>query len=240
MKPIAILQHERTQGPGFLLNCLESQGWACELIEPGDERPWQARDFAGIVVLGSDASVHDGADWIEAERQLLRRALVADVSVLGHCFGAQLLAQALGARVQRNPCAQIGWQCLGVTPAARALFGGQPRVWSFNWHYEGFEIPRGAQRTLFGAYSLNKGFALGPHLGLQGHLQITAEGVAAWCAEAREELARAQGPAVQSEAEMLQGLALHVASMQAAARQLYQHWASGLQQRQPRAVLMRS
>lgn len=232
MRPIAIVQHEATQGPGFLQQCLQQQGYRVELfnLAAGQDLPLQARDYAGIAVLGSNRSVYEPLPWIAAELALLRRALAAEIPVLGHCFGAQLLARAMGARVARHGCAQIGWSRLWVTPSARELFDGREQIEVFNWHYDSFEIPRGAQRTMFGVHGLNKGFRHGPHLGFQGHFEVSADSVRSWCLTSREELVQAQGSAsVQSEAQMLERLPERIARLHAAAAPAYRHWARELE-----------
>lgn len=230
MRPVVILQHEPHQGPGYLQQFLAQHDIPLRLLRPdqGDPLPRHAGDFSGIVVLGSDHSVHDPLHWIEAERQLLRHALVRGTPVLGHCFGAQQLARACGARVVRNAWPNIGWSRLRVAPQARTLFPGQTHALAFNWHYDTFEIPRGAQRTLLGAHCLNKGFALGPHLGFQCHLEVTEASVRAWCRTGRAELREASGPAVQSEDDMLQDLERRAASLHALAHGVYHQWSLGL------------
>lgn len=55
--------------------------------------------LAGIVILGSGASVHDGAPWQEALDRWLLPRLAADVPTLGLCYGHQHLASRLGGEV---------------------------------------------------------------------------------------------------------------------------------------------
>ena len=237
MKPVAIFQHDPLQRPGYLLRYLEEVGIASHIIRPseGDDVPRSARLFSGVVFLGSDASVNDPLSWIEQELHLTRDAVACDVPVLGHCFGGQLLARALGATVQKSPWPQIGWTRLRVTPAAQPLFGSNAQVLAFNWHYETFAIPQGATRTLFGEYCLNKGFMHGRHLAFQGHLEVTEEIVRTWCAAHRDELAAANGPAVQHEAAILANLDERIASVHKAARCAYARWAAPMV-RPPRLV----
>lgn len=236
MNPIAILQHECNQGPGYLLSHLCSQGLDCEVFQAtrGQALPRWISDYSGLVVLGSNHSVNDEQPWIEAELGLLRQAVALDVPVLGHCFGAQLLARALGARVHRHAWPHIGWSRLWATPAGRERLGGQAQVTMFNWHHDSFEIPSGAQRILFGSHCLNKGFAHGRHLGLQSHLEVTEDSVRAWCAESREEirqaLAQGHGRTVQSEEELLRELPARTAELHRLARNVYGHWLRGLRQ----------
>jgi hypothetical protein len=134
------------------------------------------------------------------------------------------MARALGATVRRNAFANIGWSSLRLTPAGRRIFGNVAQVHAFNWHYESFAIPRGATRTLFGQYCLNKGFVIGKHLAFQGHFEVTEEIVRAWCQGSSAELAKAQGPAVQHRSEILACLPARVAAVHVAARSAYAAW----------------
>jgi len=231
MKPLAIFQHDPLQRPGYLLEFLDELGIPARVIRPceGDDVPRSSRFFSGMVFLGSDASVNDPALWIARELRLAGDAIACDVPVLGHCFGGQLMARALGAAVQKNAFANIGWSSLRPTPAGRRIFGDVANVHAFNWHYESFAIPRKATRTLFGAHCLNKGFVFGKHLAFQGHFEVTEEIVRGWCAKHRVELSKACGPAAQHEAEILTCLPERVAAIHVAARAAYAAWLAPIQ-----------
>jgi GMP synthase-like glutamine amidotransferase len=57
-------------------------------------------EIAGIIILGSAASVHDDAAWLRHLKHWLRPVLRAgNVPVLGICFGHQVLADVLGGVV---------------------------------------------------------------------------------------------------------------------------------------------
>lgn len=233
MKPILVLQHEATQGPGVLLDHLESHGLPYHLcmspLEGG--APVSARDYSGVVVLGSDRSVHDCLPWIEQEHELLQDAVRRHVPVLGHCFGAQLLARCLGAQVQRNPYPNIGWGQVWSSPYAQRVMGLPKRAMLFNWHYDIFQIPSGASRTLYGPHCLNKGFCLGPHWAFQGHLEVTADSIRQWCDHGRHELKQVYGPAAQDAQHILWGLDQHLSPLHLIARQAYQRWTDQLMER---------
>lgn len=237
MRPLALIQHDRTQRPGFLVQCLEQElGLPLRVFLPeqGDAVPRHPQDFSGIVLLGSNRSVHDPLPWIADEAALVRRAIETDVPVLGHCFGAQLMARAMGARVCRNACANIGWTRLYATPFARDLFAGDG-VPSFNWHYDTFAIPQGAQRLLFGRHCLNKAFGLGPHLAFQCHFEVTEDIVRDWCRASADELGAAGGPAVQPAQQILAELPRQLPALRATARRVYHRWASRILRPRPGA-----
>lgn len=229
MRPVLILQHDHTQRPGQLLAHLTQMGLDTRIVMPdhGDAVPRDARDFSGIVLLGSNRSVNDPLGWIDDELALVRRALAADVPLLGHCFGGQMLARALDARVGRNGFANIGWSRLHVTPAGLPLLQAR-EVMAFNWHYETFQIPARARRLLYGQHCLNKGFEIGPHLAFQCHFEVDEGIVRDWCEQGADELTRARGPAVQPPAAILQDLPRHVAELHRVARRVYSQWTARL------------
>ncbi|MDX2051409.1 MAG: glutamine amidotransferase [Polyangiaceae bacterium] len=61
------------------------------------------RDAGAVIVTGSPASVLERAPWMLRTEEYLRREAARGTPILGVCFGHQLLAQALGGEVQKNP-----------------------------------------------------------------------------------------------------------------------------------------
>lgn len=65
-----------------------------------------------LYLLGSHLSAHktDNAELVEAESKLVRDSLAAGVPVLGICYGAQLMARALGGTSYRGAAPEVGWR----------------------------------------------------------------------------------------------------------------------------------
>lgn len=63
-------------------------------------------DHDGWVISGSQASVYDDLDWIRTGETIVAELLASERPTFGICFGHQLMAQALGGRVERSAA---GW-----------------------------------------------------------------------------------------------------------------------------------
>ncbi|MBL8540108.1 MAG: type 1 glutamine amidotransferase, partial [Betaproteobacteria bacterium] len=193
MRPIAIFRHARTEGPGYLAAYLDRQSipWQLVRIDEGEEVPVAANAFSGLVFMGGPMSVNDDLPWIPPVLRLIRAAVDSQVPVLGHCLGGQLMSKALGGVVGRNPVKEIGWGRCDVpdTPIAREWFGGELDFFeSFHWHGETFTLPEGATRILSSPWCDNQAFALGPHLGLQCHVEMTEDLIRTWCRGGAKEI----------------------------------------------------
>lgn len=234
MKPVAIFRHSPTEGPGYLASFLERQGvpWQLIRVDAGDPLPSTIDAYGGLVFMGGPMSVNDALPWIPPVLDLIASAVARDMPVLGHCLGGQLMAKALGGSVVRAPVKEIGWGEVTIQEdeAARAWFGPGPgHFLTFHWHGETFTIPPRSKRVLSGTYCENQGFALGPHLGLQCHIEMTQDLIEAWCASGRREIDRSgDSPAVQSVGEILAHLDARVAALHAVADKVYTKWMAGL------------
>jgi GMP synthase-like glutamine amidotransferase len=232
MKPIAIFRHFPIEGPGYLAPFLDSHSIPYQLvkIDANEALPARAGYFSGLVFMGGPMSVNDDLPWIAPALALIRQAVRDDIPVLGHCLGGQLMAKALGGVVSRSPVSEIGWGGVNVAdnPIACDWFGELSNFEAFHWHGEGFTIPEGAALLLSSPYCENQAFAMGMHLALQCHVEMTEEMVKAWCKAGAEEIANNPGPSVQSAEAIQTGLAERVSVLNQVACRLYERWISGL------------
>jgi GMP synthase (glutamine-hydrolysing) len=148
MKPVLILQHlsptvRRTSAPGCSARACRS---TVRNTEAGQAYP----DLHGRIFGAGGAGRRDERQRPAAVaapgRRLIRQAMAAGKPVIGHCLGGQLMARALGARVGDSPAPEVGWQALDIVDSdlARAWFGQRRRATVFQWHFEAFELPPGA------------------------------------------------------------------------------------------------
>jgi len=233
MKPVAILRHAKSEGPGYFATYLEERSIPCRLIavDAGEPLPRNAGRFSGLALMGGPMSVNDDLPWIARVLELICDAVRRDLPVLGHCLGAQLMAKAFGAAVGATPAKEIGWGRVDVADnaVAREWFGELQAFEAFHWHGETFSIPPGATRVLGNALCANQGFALGKHFGLQCHVEMTAPLVRSWCELGRDEIeAGAASPGVQRPEEIQRDLERRIAALRAAADLVYERWTGRL------------
>lgn len=228
MKPIRIFRHITCEGPGYFADTLDRYGLPYELIaiDQGDTVPTRVDDVSALVFMGGSMSVNDDLPWIERELEAIRRAVAIDMPVLGHCLGGQLISKALGGRVSANPVKEIGWlpvQKLANPAAADWLEGIADNSLLFHWHGETFTIPEGATPILKSEHCAHQAFALGNTLGLQCHVEMTAEMVREWATVGQHELAQPSAT-VQSLETMTTDIEQKVAGLQAVADRIYRRW----------------
>jgi GMP synthase-like glutamine amidotransferase len=235
VNPVAIFRHAATEGPGYFATYLDRHAipWEVVKIDEGEPVPGDAARFSGLVFMGGPMSVNDDLPWIAPVLRLIRGAADREIPVLGHCLGGQLMAKALGGEVIRNPVKEIGWGRVDVAPneaAAEWLGKGLSSFNAFHWHGETFSVPPGATCILSSRYCPNQAFVLGPHLGMQCHVEMTPGLVRAWCQDWEKEvesLAR-RTASVQTPSQMTESLEAKTRALNAIADRLYDRWAAGL------------
>src|SRR5258708_10790969 len=233
MKPVAIFRMARSEGPGYFATYLERRSipWKLVAIDEGESVPRDPRRFAGLVLMGGPMSANDDLPWIAPALELLRDAVRQDVPALGHCLGGQLMSRAFGGTVRRNPVKEIGWGEVRVADnaVARGWLGDLTSFMSFHWHGETFSIPPGATRVLENAHCTNQGFAIGIHLGMQCHVEMTQELIKTWLASGEEEMRRsAKSPGVQRAADIERDMESRLEALQAIANRIYDRWTANL------------
>lgn len=202
---VHVLQHVPFEGLGSIAEWLEQKdasiNWSC-LFEASVFPPLNTIDF--IIALGGPMSVNDEHQfpWLREEKRFIAAAIQAGKAVLGICLGAQLIANALGARVYPGREKEIGWFPVCVEAGSEASFGFPTSTLAFHWHGETFDLPPDAVHLASSEACRHQAFQLGERvLAFQFHLETTPESAAALIAHCGHELVVQRF--VQSAAELL-------------------------------------
>jgi GMP synthase-like glutamine amidotransferase len=198
-----VLANRDDADPGLVGQALIERGYhLTTLAREDDAEGWSRSAVRGevdlIVVLGSEWSVYSDTveGHVQRERAFVASAVDAGVPVLGICFGAQLLAAALGGDVAPAGCTELGW--LDVQPVEGRLDGRgpgrrhiaiEPGPW-FQFHGDTFTVPPGATELARSDVG-PQAFSAGSALGVQFHPEVTPDIVGRWAAGDPEPVARA-------------------------------------------------
>lgn len=147
---------------------LAPTGAALRVVEvhAGAPLPPRAAGADGIVATGSPRSVTEHAPWMIRTAGWLREAAERGVPVLGVCFGHQLLAEAYGGSVGRNPRGrELGTVPCTLTAAGREdpLFAGVPPAFEVQATHEDEvrALPPDAELLATNAASAVQAFRIG-------------------------------------------------------------------------------
>jgi len=229
---VLVLQHTLEDGPGHLGHWLDAHGvpWDCPCAQAGHDYPADLRGYAALAVLGGEWSANDDRASLQHAQDLIRQADALGIPVLGHCLGAQLLARALGGTVTPAGQPEVGWLPVrhDGSAMAQAWFGADPDAVVYQWHYDQVnQLPPGAGCLARSQACAVQAFAVGPHLGMQFHIEITAQKIDDWLAHpgARYPDARLQHPGTVQDAQtMRRGATQHLQASQALAGHIYTAW----------------
>lgn len=228
MKPVAIFRHSPGEGPGYFATFLDSRSvpWQLIKIDEGEAVP-HASGFSGLCFMGGPMSVNDDLPWLPPIFALIRQAVAKGIPVIGHCLGGQLMSKALGGTVTKNPVKEIGWGEVLTTDDTQGWLDAPTCFEAFHWHGETFSLPAGATRLLRSRWCDNQAFVMGPHLGMQCHIEMTEAMIRLWNRQWAAESATPSA-SVQVPEQMYERMDERLAAMRLVADRLYERWLAGL------------
>ncbi|HNP34462.1 MAG TPA: type 1 glutamine amidotransferase [Woeseiaceae bacterium] len=229
---VLVFQHVPYEPLGTLDPLLKESGCRIRYVNFGrDPELRPALDgYAALIVLGGPMNSNqiDQYPNLVAEIDVIREAVDRDMSVLGICLGAQLLARALGGSVGRNAQREIGWYDVGLTEAGMADpvlagFARQQRV--FQWHEDGIELPPNSDHLASSAASSVQAFRHGSKVyGFQFHLEVDASLIERWLRVPANQPMLALERGKTDPAEIRRQVAMNIDPLMRLSRETFLRW----------------
>jgi GMP synthase-like glutamine amidotransferase len=107
-------------------------------------------EFTHVIVTGSEHSALGSDDWYDVECDAIREAHDRGLSILGSCFGHQMLVRALSGieYVRAAEAPEIGWGPIEITRPDPLLDGFPNPWWAFHLHFDEVVDPPEPWRVL--------------------------------------------------------------------------------------------
>lgn len=131
--------------------------------------------FDGAVITGSGASVYWEEPWIDRLLAWTQEAFERDVPLLGVCFGAQVLAETLGGRVEGQDTRELGYHTIHHSDDSPLFAGVDREFCSFVSHGDDIvDLPLGACKLAENEHALHA-FGLDNAFGVLFHPEYDFE-----------------------------------------------------------------
>lgn len=148
----------------------------------------------------------DEAPYLADEIELIKHAIKKNKRIIGICLGAQLIAEAFGAKTEKSPNKEIGVYPLYLLPDAKY----DPVFANFNqcfdvthWHSDMPGIPEGAVLLAKSEGCPRQIFRVGDRIyGFQCHFELTKELIEGMIAHCPQDLVT--GSFIRSKQELLE------------------------------------
>ena len=207
MRSALVIRHTPYEGIAGFRQPIEARGYAIDRIDVTDSA-FADVDFLEpdlLVMMGGPMGVYevDSHPWITCEINRIALRIAAGRPTLGVCFGAQMIAAAMGARVYPGPVKEVGFAPVTVAEGGQSSplrhLEGLPVL---HWHGDTFEVPGGAE-VLARTSNYVQSFRLGDHvLAIQCHPEMGEDPrIEAWLAGAEDYLAEAGTDAATLQAD---------------------------------------
>lgn len=179
-----IIEHDPLSTPERVGTHLEASGFELrpfvvvdDLSYPEVTTTFPDHDFDVVVLMGAPWSVFESRvqGWVRPEVEFVRETMNRGTPTLGICFGAQIMATALGGEVSRAAQPEYGWR--PIESEEPAISDGP---W-FHFHRDRIALPAGATQLARTDDSL-QAFRFGVHLAVQFHPEVTAALIRSWFA----------------------------------------------------------
>jgi GMP synthase (glutamine-hydrolysing) len=195
-KTALIIRHVPYEGVAGYRVPIEAAGYDVDRIDVGDPTfpSYDLRDPDLLIMMGGPMGVYeqDEHPWIACQLRRLAQRIEANRPTLGVCFGAQMVAAAMGADVYKGPTMEIGFHPVEILSPRSPLhyIAGVPML---HWHGDTFTLPENVELLASSPAYPHQAFRRGANiLALQFHGEMGLDPrFDAWIAQGAEAMAAA-------------------------------------------------
>ena len=196
MKKLLVLKNIEREGPGLFLKIAKEKGFLPEIynLSLGEKLPEPKKDDL-ILIMGGPMSVRDINNekyfWLREETYFLKRAIENQISIIGVCLGAQLLAHVLGGKIERlkdesnkENKPELGWSDISSmdekSNGEKSLRIKEPLT-VLHWHGDRIILPPQAELLASSTRCREQLFKVGESIyGLQFHVETEGGMTSDW------------------------------------------------------------
>ena len=213
---IHILQHESFESPAAIENWIRERGFNATFTRfyKYEKLPVEIGHIDFLIVLGgpqSPSTTTDDCPYFDGETEIafIKKMIAANKKVLGICLGAQLIGEALGAKVEHSPYREIGKYKIQLTVAGKndPLTSLIPNSFEVgHWHGDMPGLTAESEVLATSAGCPRQIVSYKPSVyGFQCHFEFTTEAIAGMIENCGDELIRFAGGAfIQTEKQLVE------------------------------------
>ena len=173
---ITIWQNVEFEDPSVIKDWADDRGYELNIQKTYLNEDLNIAD--ALIVLGGPMSVYDNLEFLKPVKIKLKEHINSGGAVYGICLGAQLIAEALGAKVYSSGTREIGWRGVEIKKSGlTSSLSANETV--FHWHGDTFDLPESAELLASNDAFRNQAFSAngGKILGTQFHFEATLKSI---------------------------------------------------------------
>ncbi len=187
MKKLLVLQNIEREGPGLFSKIAKEKGFLPEIykLSLGHKLP-EAKKEDLILIMGGPMSVRDINNekyfWLREETEFIKRAIENQISIIGVCLGAQLIAHISGGKIEKlkdefnkENKPELGWSeisSIDKKSNENPSFTLKEPLKVLHWHADRIVLPSQAELLASSARCNEQLFKIEEYVyGLQFHVE---------------------------------------------------------------------
>lgn len=185
---LLVIQQVDFEGLGIFEDILKEKhiSWDMKLAADLTSQDIYHKKYKALIILGGPMGVYevDKYPFINLEISLIQEFIKAKKSILGICFGAQLICKAIGGMVKPFSQKELGWYPIKLSShASQSSFFDEfkDQEYVFHWHGDQCLLPEDATHIASSEICKNQAFIFQENvIGLQFHIEVSEDIIDNW------------------------------------------------------------